>query len=134
MEIDLTPIALSVMAAALWGAISQYRLTDRSPIALRTVFENIAAGVVVLDRRDRVVDVNGPAKRLLGEPDTPIGQPVRTVLGDDLYDKIQGAGDPPEVVALEDDVDEAGGPRYVDVRVRKRIAGGKKDSFLSSTT
>jgi PAS domain S-box-containing protein len=131
MEIDLTPIALSVLAAALWGAISRYRLTDLSPIALRTVFGNIAAGVVVLDRRDRVVDVNGPAERLLGEPDNPIGQPVRMVLSDDLYNTIRGEDDPPEVVALEDDLDEEDGPRYVDVRVRPiETDRGRKEGRL----
>ncbi len=78
---DITPAVLGLAGvAAAWGLV-RYRLFDVAPIARATVIENIDDGVIVLDARDRVVDVNAMALQIMGSPSsTPIGQPVKRVL------------------------------------------------------
>jgi PAS domain S-box-containing protein len=78
---DLTPAILGLTGAvAAWG-LARYRLFDVAPIARATVIENIDDGVIVLDARDRVVDVNAMAEQIIGSPSSsPIGQPVKQIL------------------------------------------------------
>ncbi|MFP4228423.1 MAG: histidine kinase N-terminal 7TM domain-containing protein [Salinivenus sp.] len=89
MASDYTPVALAVTASTLWTAMHQYRLGDLSPIALRTVFESISTGVFVLDRQDRVVDVNAAGKNLLGLSDPVIGTSFDALMpSDSLLDRL----------------------------------------------
>lgn len=66
LSVDLTPVAMSISASAVWLAMFRFRLTDIGPIALRTVFENVSVGVCVLDREGRVVDLNAGFEEMLG--------------------------------------------------------------------
>jgi PAS domain S-box-containing protein len=102
MSTDLTPVALSVTTVALWWAMFRYRLTDIGPIALRTVFESISTGVYVLDRHDRIVDVNAAGKDLLDLPDDVIGTPFREIApNSDFYEHVHHKTDQPEIFALD---------------------------------
>ena len=100
ITVDVTPVALSVTAVALWTATSRYRLTDLGPIALRTVFENISSGVIVVDRDDRVVDLNAVGQEMLGTTDGVIGTPLRTLLSPPIYDRVQALTDEAEIVEV----------------------------------
>ncbi|MFO8098643.1 MAG: histidine kinase N-terminal 7TM domain-containing protein [Salinibacter sp.] len=89
MVSDYTPVALAVTTGTLWGAMHKYRLGDLSPIALRTVFESISTGVFVLDRQDRVVDVNAAGKELLGLTGPVVGTSFEALLpSDTLLDRL----------------------------------------------
>jgi signal transduction histidine kinase len=63
--IDPTPVAFSVSAIAFLGALTRFKLLDTSPApirpARRRVFDRMETGVIVLDRRDNVVDMNDRA-------------------------------------------------------------------------
>lgn len=65
--VDLTPAAFSITGlAVIWGMLG-FSLFDLTPIARETIIEQMRDGVIVLDMRDRVVDVNPAAGRLLGK-------------------------------------------------------------------
>jgi len=92
MTLDLTPVALAVTTGALWTALSRYQLADLGPVALRTVFDSIAAGVCVVDSRGRVVDVNAAGRNMLDAPSDVIGVPVQKIVPNDaFYEHVQEA-------------------------------------------
>jgi PAS domain S-box-containing protein len=112
MTADVTPLALSITNVALWVAMFRYRLTDIGPIALRTVFESISASVYVLDRRDRVVDINTAGMELFDISEDAIGARFGDIVPDDaIYEHVQE--------------DDARG--VVEVREPERSHDGKSD-------
>jgi PAS domain S-box-containing protein len=67
-DVDPTPAAASVGGLALvWGLFWE-RLFDVIPVAREAVIEGMQDGVIVLDDRGRIVDVNAAASAILGVP------------------------------------------------------------------
>ena len=65
-----------------WG-IFRLRLLDLAPVARNTIIENMSDAIFVLDKLDRVADLNLAARRLISASGgEPIGQPVSQVLGE----------------------------------------------------
>ncbi len=65
-NLDLTPLAFMVSALALALAVVWTRFLDLTPIARKSVFENMNDGVLVLDAADRIADFNSAALRIFG--------------------------------------------------------------------
>jgi PAS domain S-box-containing protein len=79
--LDWTPFGFLVTGiAALWGRW-RFRLWDIVPIARDAVIEGMADGVLILDRQNRIVDLNSAAQKILGLPIAKmIGQPAEQTL------------------------------------------------------
>jgi signal transduction histidine kinase len=71
--------ALTGLLAA-WGLFRRQLLQLR-PVARETLFENLRDGVLLLDGRDRIMDLNHSARGLLGIDGDPTGQPLQRVPG-----------------------------------------------------
>lgn len=65
--LDLTPIAFSISGVCMYIGIARYRLLDLTPIARAAILESMLNGVIVLDARGRIVEVNPSAQRALGK-------------------------------------------------------------------
>jgi len=93
--LDLTPFAFVVSGAAIaWGLVRS-SLLDLAPAARETVMDNMTTGIVVLDHRDRIVDINSAAEGMLSVPGARIrGQPLSKVLPRYSYiiSRFQGVG------------------------------------------
>lgn len=75
--LDWTPVGGAVSAIVLVIAMYQYRLIDVSPIAREIAVENMDSGMIVLDDKNRFVDMNSKAATLFDEdPDLVIGKSV----------------------------------------------------------
>jgi PAS domain S-box-containing protein len=89
LSVDITSLAFVVSGLVLWWAIFYQDLLEIVPVARSTVVDNINAGVVVLDRNDRIVDLNPRGRDLLGfDDETEIGMPV-----DDALDELPAVRD-----------------------------------------
>jgi signal transduction histidine kinase len=80
---DITPLLLIVSSIIYLWAMLGLRLLEIIPIARNTVVENLQDGVIVVDRTQRVVDMNPSAFRFLSpqwSKSTLIGQPIQTAL------------------------------------------------------
>lgn len=66
--LDLTPFAFTISIVALVWGIFGYRLGDILPVARDLVIEAMRDGMIVLDRRGRVADINNAASRMIGIP------------------------------------------------------------------
>lgn len=79
-DLDLTPVLFLLTALVfLWGIVG-LKLFDVLPVARHLLVEQMAEGVMVLDERGRVVDLNPAARRLSRwSGPSPLGQPVDVV-------------------------------------------------------
>lgn len=64
--LDLTPFAFTVTAAALAWAIFGFRLVEIAPIARELIVERMRDGVIVLNARGFLVDINPAAAAMIG--------------------------------------------------------------------
>ena len=110
LEKDFTPIAMAVSSAAFAVGLARYQFLDLLPIARTALVDNLSEGMLVLDPRGRVADVNPAAQEALGAS--------RVALGSLLRDS---APELAEAIASEPDatfrLGEGADARYVDLRV-----------------
>jgi diguanylate cyclase (GGDEF)-like protein/PAS domain S-box-containing protein len=63
---DYTPLAFSFSVLCFFVGMFRYRFLELLPIARSTVVEQLRDGIVVLDRSDRIVDINPAAQKVVG--------------------------------------------------------------------
>ncbi|MFW5917177.1 MAG: histidine kinase N-terminal 7TM domain-containing protein [Halorubrum sp.] len=118
--VDLTPVAFAGTSGVLGWVVFRYRLFDLSPIARDAVFSNLSDGVVVVDARGQIADVNEPARAMF--PTAVVGREV-TAAFEDAPGVIDAATDGGrEAVAVGESrgkrrvtVEEGGEPRFLTV-------------------
>jgi diguanylate cyclase (GGDEF)-like protein/PAS domain S-box-containing protein len=74
---DNTPFSFTIAGLAFTYALLRYGLLDILPIARHVLIESMSDGVIVLDARNRLVDINPAAERVLGL--STIGKPVEDI-------------------------------------------------------
>ncbi|GEM_PF-1489757 len=80
---DLTPVAFVFSGLLVMLALSRFRLFDVVPVARSVLFERMADAVIVLDERNRVVDMNPAALQLVGKTAKEIiGYPAQQILAE----------------------------------------------------
>jgi len=122
--LDWTPVSMVGAGGAFALGIARMNLLDLVPVARETLIEQIQAGIIVLDRQNRVADINPAARVLFGLfPGTEVGKPADAVF-------------PPEIVALNSDgmIELCLGgydPRQVEVRTTNLYeASGERSGKL----
>jgi signal transduction histidine kinase len=95
--LNVTPYALSVSAVAFGNAMFRYEFLENAPSTRRfgqhVVTKSLRDGVLVVDDRNRIVECNPVAGRVLGvDPDEALGGSIQTivderVLVDGTFDK-----------------------------------------------
>jgi PAS domain S-box-containing protein len=79
--IDLTPFSFVLTGLSMAWGVFRYQLLDVVPVARDMIIESMRDGVIVLDARRRIVDLNPAAQKLLGRPVSQIiGHPSHQVL------------------------------------------------------
>jgi PAS domain S-box-containing protein len=79
--LDITPIIFIATAVALVTGIERFSLFDLMPVECGAALQEIPTGIVLLDRKGRVIEVNQAACRFLGITDMNImGSSIREVL------------------------------------------------------
>ena len=124
---DTTPLGFAVSGMALTWAVAYAKLTDVAPIATSTVLEGMHDGMIVLDRNDRILEVNPRARTMLGvETGEPIvGRDIRSVLGPyaHVYDAFE---DVEETVGEEVTVQTPSGERTYRVTISVLTGRGER--------
>ncbi|THE63369.1 PAS domain S-box protein [Salinadaptatus halalkaliphilus] len=82
---DTTPIGYVLMGGLNAIAIVRYQLIDIVPIARDRVLDTVNEGVFVVDRDDRLVDINPAGRELIGAETTNslVGTNVETIFASD---------------------------------------------------
>jgi PAS domain S-box-containing protein len=123
--LDLTPLAFAVTGVAFLLGLFRYDLFELVPVAHGAVVSNVGAGVLVFDRRGRLVDANDRALALLDADERAVvGSPVAELFADypTVVERFEGETDTSDRIAVDLD----GERRHFDVQVRPvRDAGGR---------
>ena len=77
---DIAPLAFALQGALTTWGLWRSRFLDLVPIARAVVIENLPDGVVVLDAKERVVDLNAAAMRLLDCGADVVGRDVASLV------------------------------------------------------
>ncbi|MDD2921883.1 MAG: histidine kinase N-terminal 7TM domain-containing protein [Anaerolineales bacterium] len=78
--LDLTPIALSLSNLFLSISFLRYRFMDLQPVAHNSVFNAMEDGVVILDYKERIVDINPVGTFIFQNTGNLIGHEIATLL------------------------------------------------------
>jgi PAS domain S-box-containing protein len=79
-NLDLTPLSFTITGLAMAWSLFRFRLLDITPVARNAVVESMSDAVIVLDKNNRITDLNPAAQRLLGHTLSElVGQPAAQV-------------------------------------------------------
>ncbi len=89
---NYTPAVFSISCLIIAWALFRYKFLDLLPMARNVVIENMEEGVIVLDLKDRIVDINPSACKITGIAASNIGQPItelsKEIIGSSLNNMI----------------------------------------------
>jgi PAS domain S-box-containing protein len=115
-NLNLMPLAFSLGGACFWWGFYHFRMLDLMPVARAKVIESMVDAVIVLDRQNRIADLNPSAQKLLGLPAfRAVGQSADQCLRlwPQLGEHLLGAGEANNEVTLTTD----GAPCSYDLRL-----------------
>lgn len=79
--IELTPLAFTITGIVLSWALSTWRLLDMVPVARDRMFESMVDSVFVIDKQERILDINPAACILVGTShQVAVGQTLMALL------------------------------------------------------
>jgi len=78
--LDLTPIALSLSNIFLSISFLRYRFMDLRPVAHDSVFNAMKDGVVVLDQKERIADINPVGTFIFQDTGNLLGHDIKSLL------------------------------------------------------
>jgi diguanylate cyclase (GGDEF)-like protein/PAS domain S-box-containing protein len=111
---DWTPCAFTVTAVALTFAITRHRFLDIVPVARESALEMLSEGFLILDDRERIVDLNKAMMNITGTTsDKLLGNPLpanilKQLSGNESFNYNNEA-------KIEITIDQAGKPCYFSV-------------------
>lgn len=65
-QLDLTPVFFGPAGALIAWAIFRYKMFELVPLARATVIETMDAGMMILDRQGRILDINPAFEKIMG--------------------------------------------------------------------
>ncbi len=76
-HLDITPFAFTITLLAMAWSILGFQFIDLAPIAREVLIDQWQDGMIVLDRQNRISDINPAAQQVIGQPASRlIGQPA----------------------------------------------------------
>jgi len=115
-HLDLTPFAFTLTCLATVGGFFGFRLLDIVPVAREAVLESMSDGVIALDTKNHIADLNSAAQQIIGSSASgAIGRPVAEVLSgrSDLVGRYRDVLEAREEIVLG----PGEAPRYFDLRI-----------------
>jgi len=79
--LDITPISFLITGLIIALGVLQFGLFDLTPMSRHYLIENMDDGILVLDAKDRIVDINPMAESIIAAPAASVlGKPISEVL------------------------------------------------------
>ncbi|MBU1011278.1 MAG: PAS domain S-box protein [Bacteroidetes bacterium] len=78
-NLDPTPFAFALSGLAMSVSILRFRMLDLMPIAREHIFQSMGDGLIVFDKKHRLVDCNPIALKMFGWEHVPFGESIDTV-------------------------------------------------------
>ncbi|MBD2019966.1 diguanylate cyclase [Leptolyngbya sp. FACHB-36] len=77
--LNITPMSFLLTGLIFFASLFRFRLFDLVPVARDSLIERMSDGVLVLDVRNRIIDLNPAAHRLIGASASCIGRSIDQV-------------------------------------------------------
>lgn len=119
VPIDPAPLTSTVKVAGFLFGVARFELLDIVPVARKTVIENMRDAVFVVDRTNRIVDVNDAGRRLVADDDV-VRESVDEVFDADTIREHEETRDARTELTLTRD----GEPRHFDFQISPLSADG----------
>ncbi|HEY9153134.1 MAG TPA: ATP-binding protein, partial [Anaerolineales bacterium] len=101
-NIDLTPLALTFANVAISVSFLRYRFMDIQPIAHSSVFNAMKDGVIVLDSKERIADINPVGTFIFQEMGNLLGGEIRSLFpGWSEWKSVNPTGEVQQEIAVE---------------------------------
>jgi PAS domain S-box-containing protein len=114
--LEVTPFAFLITGLVIAWSVLRFQLLAIVPVGRDRVIEEIAEGMLVLDRDNRIVDINPAACQILGQSArASIGQPASTILV--RWPAVIHTSLPAGATHQELALVEGPHPRYFDLRI-----------------
>ncbi|MDP6512102.1 MAG: histidine kinase N-terminal 7TM domain-containing protein, partial [SAR202 cluster bacterium] len=119
-DLEITPFAFAITGVALAWGLFRFRLFEVVPIAREAVLESMADGVVVLDERGRIADLNNSAQRIINQSASQaLGRSVEEVMPNALGLTPSVASNPDYRNEIE--IEHDGASRDYEVRISRLV-------------
>jgi PAS domain S-box-containing protein len=126
-SLDLTLIAFTITGLAFSYGLFYYRLLDIVPIARDLVVEKMSDGWVVLDKQNRIVDLNPAAEEIIGVFRNKIfGRPAESILSN--FPNVMRGVDDARELDIKGSVNTAAGWKYLNLRISPVL--GRNENLL----
>ncbi|MBD2386457.1 histidine kinase N-terminal 7TM domain-containing diguanylate cyclase [Cylindrospermum sp. FACHB-282] len=112
--LNITPMSFMLTGLFYFVSLFHFRMFDLVPIARDILIERMSDGVLVLDVKNRIIDINPAAKHLIGVKGRPFGQSATQVLS--KWQEILGLYHADESVKTEIFIDSVI-PRYLELQI-----------------
>ncbi len=126
-HLDLTPFALTITVTAVTWGIFGFQLLALSPIARDNIVDEMKDGIIVINTRNQIADINSSALRIIGASEKDvIGKAGAEVLGrwPELVKKYEN------VVEASDEISFGEGPDRLWYELRLSPLYDKRKRFL----
>lgn len=81
LQKDYSAIAMSIAALFFYIGISRYRFIDLKPLGRSALFESLNDGILLINEKNFVIDINTGARRMLNlSSEEVIGKPIQEIL------------------------------------------------------
>lgn len=115
-SLDLTLLAFTITGMAFSYGLFYYRLLDIVPIARDLVVEKMSDGWVVLDKLNRIVDLNPAAEEVVGAVRSKIfGRPAESILSN--FPNVMRGVDDARELDIKGSVNTLTGWKYLNLRI-----------------
>ena len=78
---DPTTLSFTVVSVIFLILLKRYHLFDLVPVAHHMVFKNVKSGVIIIDKKNRILEMNDAAEKIIGRvQDTVLGQSITMII------------------------------------------------------
>lgn len=115
-HVDFSSLAFALTGVAVFWALFRFRFLELVPVARDAVIDNMQDGLLVMDARGRVADINPAAGRVIGvDQAEAVGQPVSDVLS--AWPEVAAKLEPLSEGSAEIVICDPDGQRFYELRI-----------------
>ncbi|HPH95898.1 MAG TPA: histidine kinase N-terminal 7TM domain-containing protein [Anaerolineaceae bacterium] len=123
--LDWTPLSFAVGGALLIIPISRQKFLDVVPVARNLLIEKMKVGMLVVDERERVADINQAAIKMMGLTTSPVGTRIFDIIPEAYHGLVTTYKHQEGNFEIAVPVER---PFFVDVRIEPLIQTGEESA------
>jgi diguanylate cyclase (GGDEF)-like protein/PAS domain S-box-containing protein len=96
--LKLTPLSFAITGCLITWNLIRNKLFDLVPVAYQAVFEYVGEGILFIDAKGRITEINPTAQALLGVTRSAIGAPAQSLLIGEALAELEAEGSSLETI------------------------------------